>query len=269
MTTKLVICDIDATLVNEKKELTPRTKKDLIQLHEKGIYFGIASGRPADELKRNKEYWDLPFDFDFVVGMNGAELWDGVHQKFYSYFMMKKEWLKETMEIMKVVKCNPMIYWDGKICCVHIDDWMIHSASTSHKELEVVKLEDFYAHENAKIMFRMKEEDMPKAEAWVKEHPNPYYHGFKTQSTLLEFCDKRINKGYGLQKICELNDLDIKDVMAFGDTSNDNDMLKVAGCGVCMINGTDDTKACANAITKQDNEHDGLAIYLEESGILC
>ena len=184
-------------------------------------------------------------------------------------FMMKKEWLKETMEIMNVVKCNPMIYWDGKIRCVHIDDWMIHSASTSHKELEVVKLEDFYAHENAKIMFRMKEEDMLKAEAWVKEHPNPYYHGFKTQSTLLEFCDKRINKGYGLQKICELNDLDIKDVMAFGDTSNDNDMLKVAGCGVCMINGTDDTKACANAITKQDNEHDGLAIYLEESGILC
>ena len=90
--TKLVICDIDATLVNEKKELTPRTKEALIKLHEKGIYFGIASGRPADELKRNKEYWDLPFDFDFVVGMNGAELWDGVHQKFYSYFMMKKEW---------------------------------------------------------------------------------------------------------------------------------------------------------------------------------
>lgn len=37
MTTKLVICDIDATLVNEKKELTPRTKKNLIQLHEKGM----------------------------------------------------------------------------------------------------------------------------------------------------------------------------------------------------------------------------------------
>lgn len=88
--TKLVICDIDATLVNEKKELTPRTKEALIKLHEKGIYFGIASGRPADELKRNKEYWNLPFDFDFVVGMNGAELWDGVHQKFYSYFMMKR-----------------------------------------------------------------------------------------------------------------------------------------------------------------------------------
>lgn len=41
MTTKLVICDIDATLVNEKKELTPRTKKDLIQLHEKGFILAL------------------------------------------------------------------------------------------------------------------------------------------------------------------------------------------------------------------------------------
>ena len=80
---------------------------------------------------------------------------------------------------------------------------------------------------------------------------------------------KELIRDMDYKKICELNDLDIKDVMAFGDTSNDNDMLKVAGCGVCMINGTDDTKACANAITKQDNDHDGLAIYLEESGILC
>lgn len=62
--------------------------------------------------------------------------------------------------------------------------------------------------------------------------------------------------------------MDLKDVMAFGDTSNDNEMLKVAGCGVCMINGTDDTKACANAITTYDNDHDGLAIYLEESEIV-
>ena len=104
MTTKLVICDIDATLVNEKKELTPRTKKALIKLHEKGIYFGIASGRPADELRRNKDYWDLPFDFDFVVGMNGAELWDGVHQKFYSYNLKIKFIKMKKLEVQKGAK---------------------------------------------------------------------------------------------------------------------------------------------------------------------
>ena len=45
---------------------------------------GFILGLPQDVQpmnKRNKEYWNLPFDFDFVVGMNGAELWDGMHQK--------------------------------------------------------------------------------------------------------------------------------------------------------------------------------------------
>lgn len=264
MEVKLVICDIDATLVNEKKELMPRTKNALIQLHNRGIYFGIASGRPVDELKKNKEYWNLPFDFDFVIGMNGAELWDNVHKKEYSYFKMKKEWLKETIDLMKPIECNPFVYWNGKIRCVHVDDMMKHSASTSHKELEVVDVSKLYENENAKIMFRMKEEDMPKAEELVALHPNPYYVGFKTQSTLLEFCDRRINKGYGLQKICELNDFEMENIVAFGDTTNDNEMLQVAGLGVCMKNGTEDTKAISNDVTEFDNNQDGLGIYLEK-----
>lgn len=262
---KLVICDIDSTLVNEKKELMPITKEALIEVHNKGIYFGIASGRPVDELKQNKIYWNLPFDFDFVMGMNGAELWDNLHKKEYSYFKMKKEWLKETMDLMGSIECTPFVYWKDKIRCTHIDDVMKHSANTSHKELELVSAEEMCAYENAKIMFRMREEDMPLAEKIVQENPNEFYHGFKTQSTLLEFCDKRINKGYGLQEICELNDLDLENVVAFGDTSNDNEMLMIAGLGVCMINGTNDTKACANDITKYDNNHDGLGLYLKEN----
>ena len=68
-------------------------------------------------------------------------------------FHDEKEWLKETMEIMNVVECNPMVYWKGKIRCVRIDDWMIHSASTSHKELEIVRLEDLYAKRMRKLCF--------------------------------------------------------------------------------------------------------------------
>lgn len=264
MNVKLVICDIDATLVNENKELMPITKETLIELHNKKIYFGIASGRPVDELKQNKIYWNYPYDFDFVMGMNGAELWDNIHQKEYSFFKMKKEWLKETLDLMQSIECTPFVYWKDKILCTRIDDVMLHSAHTSHKELEVVNVEDLYAHENAKIMFRMKEEDMPRTEKLVAEHSNAFYHGFKTQSTLLEFCDKRINKGYGLKKICELNDFDLENVVAFGDTSNDNEMLKLAGLGVCMKNGTQDTKDCADDITEYDNNHDGLGLYLKK-----
>ncbi len=49
---RLVICDIDSTLVTSERELTPRTRAVIHQLHTKGIYFGIASGRPLDELAK-------------------------------------------------------------------------------------------------------------------------------------------------------------------------------------------------------------------------
>ena len=60
-----------------------------------------------------------------------------------------------------------------------------------------------------------------------------------------------------------MNDMSLEEVIAFGDTSNDNEMLKVAGTGVCMLNGSDDTKACADIITEKTCLEDGWADYME------
>ena len=54
-------------------------------------------------------------------------------------------------------------------------------------------------------------------------------------------------------------------MVAFGDTTNDNDMLQYSGLGVCMSNGSDDTKAIADDITKCSNDKDGFAQYMEEN----
>lgn len=51
---RLVICDIDSTLVTTERELTPRTRDVIHQMHAQGIYFGIASGRPLDELAKKQ-----------------------------------------------------------------------------------------------------------------------------------------------------------------------------------------------------------------------
>lgn len=72
---RLVICDIDSTLVTTERELTPRTRDVIHQLHAQGIYFGIASGRPLDELAKKAELWGIHYAFDILIGMNGSELW--------------------------------------------------------------------------------------------------------------------------------------------------------------------------------------------------
>lgn len=262
---RLVLCDIDSTLINSKRELTPRTKEMIENLHARGIYFGLASGRPVDELKSYAPGWGFSFPFEFLIGMNGSELWDEFHQKQYDYYKLKKEWIKEILDAMKPFPSNAFIYQDGKLVAQTIDEAMKKSAVTSRKPIHVIESDaELYAQDNAKIMFRMTKEQTPIVEAYFEEHSNPYYQAFKTQTTLIEFADRRISKAYALEKLCEKYGFSLANVWSFGDTTNDNTMLQVSGRGICMANGSQDTKAIADEVTQFDNDHDGVAIYIEE-----
>jgi hydroxymethylpyrimidine pyrophosphatase-like HAD family hydrolase len=74
---------------------------------------------------------------------------------------------------------------------------------------------------------------------------------------------KGIDKYTGVQTISELLGVDNKDVIAFGDEFNDEQMIQHAGFGVAMKNAQPKIKAVADAITKYDNDEDGLAHFIE------
>ena len=105
---------------------------------------------------------------------------------------------------------------------------------------------------------------MPELEAYIAAHPHPNFKGVKTQTVMMEFMNPKISKYYGLKKFCELNDISVKEVIAFGDTSNDNEMLKHC-YGVCLCNGSEDSKAIADEVTELDCAHDGFADWLEKN----
>lgn len=263
MDKKVVVCDIDNTLIVKHTTLTPRAKAVIQTLQKHGIYFGIASGRSLIEVKRMIHAWGFE-DLDLLISLNGSILWDGIAKKEYQYYLMKKEWIKEVIAFMSQFDTNPMMYKGNHLLCGKLDEMVRLSTSSSKMEPVVVdSMADFYTEDNAKIMFRTSEEDTKKIEAYFKEHPNGKYRAFKTQSTLIEFSDDRVSKAYTLQKFCDLHNLSLDDVIAFGDTSNDNDMLMASGWGVCLRNGSEDTKAIADEITEKTCAEDGWADYME------
>ena len=81
---------------------------------------------------------------------------------------------------------------------------------------------------------------------------------------MLEFVHRKADKGNALKAYCKENELNLKEVAAFGDMSNDNELLIAAGTGVAMINGSFDCKNCADYITEYDNNQDGCARFIEE-----
>ena len=261
---RLVLCDIDGTLYDWDRILSPRTIADINRLHEEGYAFGIASGRPYEELIHYAEDWGFSFPFDIIIGLNGAELYIERTRKLYSYYKLSRETLRKTMEVMSRFEANPFMYWHGKLLAVKMDAMIIKSSKTSQREIVIAKdPSELYAEENVKIMFRMSEEETARAEAWLAEHPDPDYAAFKTQSTLIEFMDPRLSKGFAIREMQKLGEYEPHEILAFGDTTNDNSMLEEAGWGVCLANGSDDTKACADDVTRYSCRDDGFADYLE------
>ena len=263
---KLIVCDIDGTLVNEARVLTPRTKEMIKKVHEKGIRFGLASGRPVDELQRFSNIWGLDFPFDILIGMNGSELYDEETGKEYSFYKLKKEWLKEITGFMKPLGLNPFIYKDHYVLATKLDEQMIRSLKRNGKRVVMAKsVDELCEEDNAKILYRMPKEMMERAEKWANKHisKDKEYKVFKTQPTMLEFAHAKTDKANALLKYCELHEIALKDVMAFGDASNDDGLIKYSGVGVCMKNGLVSTKELADVVLDKTNEEDGVADYIE------
>ena len=100
---KLVIADVDFTLVDSKKEIQPLTRRMLNKLHEEGILLGIASGRPlGNHLKGRYQDWKLNSQFDLIIGMNGGEILDVRKNKLSEHFMLKKKYIKRSI---KKIEC--------------------------------------------------------------------------------------------------------------------------------------------------------------------
>ena len=91
---------------------------------------------------------------------------------------------------------------------------------------------------------------------------------FKTQPIMLEFTDKRTDKANALKEYAKMNTLRMDEIMAFGDMTNDNNMLIVSGIGVCLKNGSDDTKDSADLITEHTNNEDGFARFLIDNNYI-
>ena len=90
---RLILCDIDGTLAVTGQPLSDRTRDVLNRLHDHGIMIGIASGRSVpQQLKYVAKRWNLDWEFDLLIGMNGCEMWDEHKQAFSNHMLLKKVW---------------------------------------------------------------------------------------------------------------------------------------------------------------------------------
>ena len=262
-----VIADVDGTLNVKGGIPGPRSLAALERLHEQGVLFGTASGRPLDHRSLdNAEKWGLSFPFDLAIGMNGGDLWDKDHEGVEHIMLLEAEYVREICEFMWPYDCNVIVYENAydHVLVKRNDERLEASVGRNHSFWEYSSPEEMGAKATGKIEIQYDEALDDVILGAVAEHPSPHWSSVRTFPGTVEFVKPGLDKGVGLLRYAKRNSIPVSEIMAVGDMDNDIAMIRAAGWGVCMANGCDEAKAVADAVTEYGVLEDGFGRYFED-----
>ncbi|MEH7307168.1 Cof-type HAD-IIB family hydrolase [Neobacillus drentensis] len=231
---KLVALDMDGTLLNNKGQVSEANRKAINAAKDKGIFVVLSTGR---SLLTSREHADSLELNSYLVTVNGSEIWDDQ---------------RELVE-RNLVK-SEHIEWMWKLTQEHNTKfWAISTERNWHNEMP----EDLHQVDWMKFGFNI---DDDETRAIIMKELQDKGEFEISNSTLknIEVNSAGVNKAKGLELVCQRLGLEMKNVMAVGDSLNDLAMIKAAGIGVAMGNAQDIVKESADWVTAT-NEEDGVA----------
>lgn len=264
MDIKAVMCDVDGTILNDDQAISARTIEAIKRVREKGILFGLCTGRDVHSVKLLLKKWGVDGLIDAIVGTGGAEIYDLTFGVDKSSYPLDGELIKEVYHHFDDLEVNFAIPHEGILIAPFEDDLIKMLAEADGVPYRIEDYDTFLQEPRAKLMIVCEPEYMDVVVERSKTFHNDRYKSASliTASVLYEYMDPRVSKTNGLKELMEMHGIDMKHLCTFGDADNDYDMTQSAGVGVVMANGSEKTKSVADYIT-DDNNHDGIATFIE------
>lgn len=284
---KLIVADLDGTLLNQYGEVTRKTKEIIKQVQEKGIEFIIASGRPIDSIKTiAKEIESKKY---FISG-NGAILYDIEKDEIIYENTLKKQ---KVLDIIKICEENSIyynIYTEKEIIAKGLDCNVLYYYKENLKKEEQNKthiniVQDIYDYilnreekvikiticDKTKIIFNSimrKLKEISDIEVLEVSHMSRKMITQGTEEIPIEYfyteiSAKNVDKWEAIEMLAEKLEIKAEEIIAIGDNINDKKMIEKSGMGIVMGGSTPVVTEIANYITTKNTE-DGVAKALEE-----
>ena len=261
---RAIALDLDGTLTNHEKVVTPKTREALLQASAKGAVIILASGRPTYGIEPVAECLELNKQGGYILSYNGGNIVNAkTGEKLFSQFL-PDEVIPELYAYAEENGHALLGYAGNEIITEMPDDQYVKEESRINK-MNIRKVENlFEAMEPhpTKLLMTGDPTLMLKAEKELVEKLGDRMDIFRSAPFFLELVPKGIDKAKSLSRLLTKINLTPADMIAFGDGYNDLSMLKLAGMGVAMENAAPEVRAEADYVTLS-NEEDGVAAALE------
>jgi len=269
---KLIVFDLDGTLLREDGSITSRTVEYINKLKKNQFDVIIATGRSYYHAKKLIE----PLKQDMIILSNNGSIARHTSNDeiiFANYLDRHK-----TIDVIKEAKkkiLSPILHVDKyengyDLLIEEESESKNYSGYVSNKEGRYRRIEfendrldkvlavcfagDFYELEN----FRSK----------IKKKYPGIYNSFTSKNLrvrgLLEFLDLKGCKWEGVLRYAKSKGIEKEQIISLGDDNNDIELIKKSAIGIAMKNGTNEIKLAADLVAYENNNNDGAVKVLEK-----
>lgn len=260
MKKKILILDIDGTLTNSKKEITPKTLDAMIKVQEAGHTIMIASGRPTHGVKWISDALQLERFGGYILNFNGARITNVKTKEVVYQQMFPKDCMKPLYEYALSHDMGFMTYENNYLLYgTRLDEHMEFEARLNHLELKYVEdIISYVDFDINKCLFTSSVDVAPELEKELVSMYEGKLSIYRSEPFFIEAMPLGVDKAASLERLFHIIGVDKQDAIACGDGFNDMSMIAYAGLGVAMANAQDAVKEVADVITKKTNDEDGL-----------
>lgn len=261
---KMVVMDLDDTLLREDRTLSEGNRKALIEAQERGVKVVLASGRPTYAMMGIAKQLEMDRFGSHVISYNGAEIRDCATNETIFESSLTKEVAHELYDISREHGVHIHTYVDDVIITPEMNQYTDIEADITG--MPVSKVEDFKQKVKGNVIKVLMVEDpqyLKSVEEKLKNKMAGKLNMVISKPFFLEFMDNGIDKATALEKLIDRLGIKREEVIAMGDSYNDRGMVKFAGLGVFMANAPEDLRQEADYIA-DTNMNDGVAKVIEK-----
>ena len=263
---KVLALDLDGTLTNDQKEVTPRTRAALDAAIAQGVTVVLASGRPTAGITPLAKELGLDKKGGCILAYNGGKIVDcrtgeTLVEKTLDPAVVPELCAFAAAQDVAIITYNK----EGVVTERPDDTWALKECFTC--KLPMAGVDDLANYVDYPICKMLITLDPARRDA-VWTAGKAQFEGrvdlYPSSPFFIEAVPLGVAKDGSLAALLERMGLTRENLMACGDGLNDRSMIEFAGVGVAMQNAEPPVKAVADYVTEADNNHDGVAEAVEK-----
>lgn len=264
---KLIALDLDDTLLNDNREITDGTVAALQECAERGIYVVLCSGRAEDAI--------LPFvrrleiagkeAGRFLIAINGCSIFDMHKRQQIFCRKVEPDILLRTNEIAEARGLRSEVYTPDTIYYREETQWTkLDVDLCGLKGAAIENYEEFLKTGFTKMLVPGDPAQLLDLQRILRAEFGDRAVIFTSKPYFLEILPPNCGKGEAVSWLANELKIPMEETMGFGDSMNDESLIRMAGHGVAMCNGLEAIKSIARHVTEYDNNHDGVGEFIKK-----